>query len=53
MSTSKEKSPNCADASNIYFALYHGANYVTLSEETAIGKCPVNFTINMNKIIKN
>tara|TARA_B100002003_G_C14056667_1_gene508809 strand:- start:101 stop:811 length:711 start_codon:yes stop_codon:yes gene_type:complete len=52
MSTLKEKSPNCADVSNIYFALYHGANYVTLSEETAIGKYPIESIASVNKIIK-
>ena len=41
MSTINSSKPSCADVSDVYFALHYGANYIMLSEETALGKDPL------------
>ena len=51
MSTLKSDFPSCADVSDVYNALAAGADYVMLSEETAIGN--PNQTINIMKRIIN
>lgn len=51
MSTLNSTKPNCADVSDVYFAVHHGADYVMLSEETAIGKNPLETVKIMKKII--
>jgi len=51
MSTIEKTKPNCADVSDVYFAASHGANYVMLSEETAIGKNPIDTVKIMRKIL--
>lgn len=52
MSTINSTKPSCADVSDVYFALHHGANYVMLSEETALGKEHISTVKIMSKIIK-
>lgn len=51
MSTLASHKPNCADVSDVFFAVYHGTNYVMLSEETAIGQNPIQTVEVMQKII--
>ncbi len=41
MSTLKSTKPNCADVTDVYLAASQGADFIMLSEETALGKNPV------------
>jgi len=52
MSTINSNKPSCADVSDVYFALHHGADYVMLSEETALGKNPLETLKIVGRIIK-
>ena len=52
MSTINSTKPSCADVSDVYFALYYGADYIMLSEETALGKNPLQPVEVVSKIIK-
>jgi pyruvate kinase len=51
MSTINTDKPNCADVSDVFYALSQGATYVMLSEETAIGDNPTNSVRNMRRVI--
>ncbi|MCH8907019.1 MAG: adenylyltransferase/cytidyltransferase family protein, partial [Candidatus Heimdallarchaeota archaeon] len=50
MSSINSDKPSCADVSDVYFALLQGADYVMLSEETALGEPKVAVSI-MKEII--
>lgn len=41
MSTLKKEKPNCADVNDVYTAVTQGADFVMLSEETALGDDPL------------
>ena len=52
LSMLNSKKPSKADVSDIANAVFDGSNYLMLSEETAIGKYPVQAVATMNKIIR-
>ena len=52
MSTINSSKPSCADVSDVYFALHHGADYVMLSEENELGKNYLETLKIIGKIIK-
>lgn len=51
MSKIDSEQESCGDVANVYFALLNGANYIMLSEETAIGKYPIETVRIVKKII--
>jgi len=51
MSLINAMKPNCADVTDIFNAVVQGADYVMLSEETAVFDNPINPVKNMRKVI--
>ena len=52
MSVINNRKPNCADVNDVFTAVIQGADFLMLSEETAVGNDPINAVRNMAKIIR-